>query len=85
MIKFRISLTSLLLPTSPRLFSLLDLYINLSMESDDEYDFTKQALDMVFDNKELKRKVYPVIYSAIFFNILVIVLLVYIIFKLHRK
>lgn len=55
------------------------------MESDDEYDFTKQALDMVFDNKELKRKVYPVIYSAIFFNILVIVLLVYIIFKLHRK
>ena len=46
-------------------------------------DFANQALDMIFDNKSLKRKVRPVLFGSLAFNVLIIALLVLLVFKIH--
>jgi hypothetical protein len=51
-------------------------------------DITKQALDMVFNNTELKTKVRkeatPYVAGVAFFNVLIIVLIVYLIFRVNK-
>jgi hypothetical protein len=51
-------------------------------------DITKQALDMVFNNVELKTKVRkeatPYVAGVALFNILIVALIVYLIFRVNK-
>jgi hypothetical protein len=51
-------------------------------------DITKQALDMVFNNVELKTKVRkeatPYVASVALFNVLIVVLIVYLIVRVNK-
>ena len=46
-------------------------------------EFTEQAIDILFSNKKIKDKVYPVVYCYIAFNVTILLLLVYIALKLY--
>ena len=53
---------------------------------------TNQAIDMIFENdalkdrilKPIKQKAYPLIITGILFNLILLVLLIYIIIKLRQ-
>ncbi len=51
-------------------------------------DITKQALDMVFNNVELKTKVRkeatPYVAGVALFNVLILALIVYLIFRVNK-
>ena len=46
-------------------------------------DFTNQAIDMIFENKTINRKVKPIIFGSVAFNLVILFLLLFIIFKIH--
>ena len=46
-------------------------------------DFTNQAIDMIFDNKTIKRKVRPILFGGVAFNLLILFLLVFLLFRVH--
>jgi len=46
-------------------------------------EFTEQAVDILFSNKKIKEKVYPVVYCYVAFNITTMLLLMYISIKLY--
>jgi len=53
---------------------------------------TNQAIDMIFENdalndriiKPIKQKAYPYILTGVLFNLILLILLIYIIFKLKH-
>lgn len=46
-------------------------------------DLTSQAIDMLMDNEKIKKKVYPVVLCNIIFNVLIIILLIFIALKIN--
>lgn len=49
-------------------------------------EITEQAMDIIFSNKKLKDKIYPIMYCVIGFNLILLLLVVYIavrVFKLN--
>ena len=46
-------------------------------------DFANQALDMIFENKTIKRKVRPILFGSVAFNLIVLLLLIFLLFKVH--
>jgi len=46
-------------------------------------EFTEQAIDILFSNKKIKDKVYPIVYCYIAFNVSIFLLLLYIALKLY--
>lgn len=65
-------------PITAFFFCLLTLTI-ASMDS----DFANQALDMIFENKTIKKKVRPILFGGVAFNLLLLVLVIFILFRLH--
>ena len=51
-------------------------------------ELTNQAVDMIFENDalndKLKKKAFPYILGGVTFNLVLLILLMYIIFKLRR-
>jgi hypothetical protein len=46
-------------------------------------DFATQALDMILENKTINRKVRPIIYGGVAFNVLLLLILIFVLFRLH--
>ena len=46
-------------------------------------DFANQALDMIFENKTIKKKVRPILFGGVAFNLLLLILILFILFRLH--
>ena len=51
-------------------------------------EITEQAMDIIFSNKKMKDKVYPIVYCVVGFNVIILLLIVYIavrVFKLNHQ
>ena len=51
-------------------------------------EITEQAMDIIFSNKKMKDKVYPIVYCVVGFNVILLLLIVYIavrVFKLNHQ
>ena len=46
-------------------------------------DFANQALNMIFENKTIKKKVRPILFGGVAFNILLLLLVLFLIFRVH--
>jgi hypothetical protein len=46
-------------------------------------DFANQALDMILENKTIKNKVRPILFGGVAFNALLLILVIFILFRLH--
>jgi len=46
-------------------------------------ELTDQVLDMIITNPKVKEKIYPAAYCFLFFNILVLLLVIYMCIKVH--
>ena len=48
-------------------------------------DLTNEILDTLLSNEKIKEKLYPIVYGVVAFNVLVLILIIYIIFLLKSK
>ena len=55
------------------------ILINISMLDD---DLTNQALELLFENKTMKKKVTPVLFGGLCFNFILLILLIFIAFRI---
>ena len=46
-------------------------------------ELTDQLLDMIITNPKIKEKIYPMAYCFLFFNIFLILLVIYMCIKVH--
>tara|TARA_R110002074_G_scaffold147826_7_gene298823 strand:- start:938 stop:1117 length:180 start_codon:yes stop_codon:yes gene_type:complete len=47
-------------------------------------EITDEILDMLFTNNKIKEKLYPIIYCIIGFNLILLLLVIFIAIKLHK-
>ena len=50
---------------------------------DDNEDFTNQAIDLIFKNETIKKRLSPWVLTGVSFNLILLLLLGYLVYQMH--